>query len=160
MADYFSYEGRLNRWPYFLRYIGCLVAYFIFMIFLGIMAGIIANSNTAIGNIITLLISFLLLIAALIMVIFMLMQSIKRLHDLDKSGWYLLIRLASIIPLIGWIIVLCFDLYLFFVKGTTGPNRFGPDPLGGEASQSSDTVQSLNSDAVDAEYEDINETEE
>ena len=160
MADYFSYEGRLNRWPYFLRYIGCLVAYFILVIFLSIMVGIVAYSNTAIGNIITILISFLILIAALIMLVFMLMQAIKRLHDLDKSGWYLLIRLAGIIPLIGWIIVLGFDLYLFLAKGTTGPNRFGPDPLGGEASQSNDTVQSLNSDAVDAEYEDINETEE
>ena len=48
--------------------------------------------------------------------------SVRRLHDIDKSGWWLLI---GAIPLIGW---------LFFIiwgctKGTLGPNRFGPDPL-------------------------------
>jgi len=49
--------------------------------------------------------------------------SIRRLHDLDKSGWWLLLQL---IPLIGPIIVLVW----FCFQGTTGSNRFGPDPLG------------------------------
>jgi len=160
MADYFSYEGRLNRWPYFLRYIGCLAAYFVLIIILGITTAILTLFDTVIGYFIVLIISLLTIVVGLALAVFMVMQSIKRLHDLDKSGWYLLIRLANFIPLIGWIIVLGFDLYLFLAKGTTGPNRFGPDPLGGEASQSNDTAQSLNSDAVDAEYEDINETEE
>ena len=48
---------------------------------------------------------------------------IKRWHDLDKSGWWVLINL---IPVIGgiWTLVEC-----GFIKGTSGDNRFGPDPL-------------------------------
>ena len=45
---------------------------------------------------------------------------IKRFHDRDKSGWWVLIGL---IPIIGpiWLLVEC-----GFLKGTPGPNRFGP----------------------------------
>jgi uncharacterized membrane protein YhaH (DUF805 family) len=50
-------------------------------------------------------------------------MSIRRLHDLDRSGWWYFLVL---IPIIGWIILLIWDC----TKGTDGPNRFGPDPLG------------------------------
>jgi uncharacterized membrane protein YhaH (DUF805 family) len=49
--------------------------------------------------------------------------SIRRLHDLDRTGWWILLAL---IPVIGWIILLIW----YMSKGTDGPNRFGPDPLG------------------------------
>jgi uncharacterized membrane protein YhaH (DUF805 family) len=48
--------------------------------------------------------------------------SIRRLHDLDRTGWWILLGL---IPIIGWIILLIW----YISKGTDGPNRFGPDPL-------------------------------
>ncbi len=47
--------------------------------------------------------------------------AVRRLHDLDKSGWWLLIEL---IPLVGWIVILVWAC----TEGTRGPNRFGPDP--------------------------------
>ena len=47
---------------------------------------------------------------------------VRRLHDIDKSGWWLLI---VIIPIIGWVLLLVWVC----TKGTLGPNRFGPDPL-------------------------------
>jgi len=48
--------------------------------------------------------------------------SVRRLHDSDKSGWWLVL---SLIPFGGLI------LFLFFViDGTPGPNRYGPDPKG------------------------------
>jgi uncharacterized membrane protein YhaH (DUF805 family) len=50
--------------------------------------------------------------------------SIRRLHDLDRSGWWLFIVL---IPLVGAIILIVW----YCTKGTDGPNRFGSDPLGG-----------------------------
>jgi uncharacterized membrane protein YhaH (DUF805 family) len=51
--------------------------------------------------------------------------AVRRLHDTDRTGWWVLI---GFIPLIGWII------YLVFVcqRGTEGPNRFGQDPLGAD----------------------------
>ena len=49
--------------------------------------------------------------------------NVKRWHDRDKSGWWVLIEL---IPLIGSIWAL---VELGCLKGTYGKNRFGPDPL-------------------------------
>ncbi len=51
--------------------------------------------------------------------------SVRRLHDRDKSGWFLLLFL---IPLVGAIILLVW----YCQRGTIGPNRFGPDPLEGK----------------------------
>ncbi len=50
--------------------------------------------------------------------------SARRLHDLDKSGWWLLL---FFIPLIGTIILIVW----FVGKGSDGDNRFGSDPLRG-----------------------------
>jgi len=43
--------------------------------------------------------------------------SIRRMHDCDKSGWFILVPIYNII--------------LLFTNGTGGPNRFGPDPKAG-----------------------------
>ena len=47
--------------------------------------------------------------------------TIRRLHDTGMSGWYILITL---IPYIGILILLIFMLQ----EGTSGPNKYGPDP--------------------------------
>jgi uncharacterized membrane protein YhaH (DUF805 family) len=49
----------------------------------------------------------------------------RRMHDLDRTAWWLLILLTGI----GAIILLIW----FCFKGTAGPNRFGPDPLASRA---------------------------
>jgi uncharacterized membrane protein YhaH (DUF805 family) len=49
--------------------------------------------------------------------------SVRRLHDTDKSGWWILIAL---VPLVGAIVLLVF----YVTDGTPGTNRFGPDPKG------------------------------
>lgn len=45
--------------------------------------------------------------------------AVRRAHDQDKSGWFVLI------PIYGFI--------MMFLEGTRGPNRFGPDPKAGDA---------------------------
>jgi len=47
---------------------------------------------------------------------------IRRFHDINKSGWFILI---NFIPFIGWIIA----LVMLVGKGTEGKNRFGDYPL-------------------------------
>jgi len=47
--------------------------------------------------------------------------SVRRLHDTDRSGWWVLISLVPIIGLIAIIILMALD-------GTPGDNRFGPNP--------------------------------
>jgi len=46
----------------------------------------------------------------------------RRLHDTDRSGWWLLLAL---LPILGGLILLVFMI----ISGTRGPNRFGPDPI-------------------------------
>src|SRR5579871_3157108 len=42
--------------------------------------------------------------------------TVRRLHDDDMSGWWILLNL---IPIIGGLIL----LYFYIIKGTQGPNR-------------------------------------
>lgn len=46
----------------------------------------------------------------------------RRLHDLDKSGWWMLL---GFVPIINYF----FPLYVTFFGGTEGENKFGPKPL-------------------------------
>lgn len=57
-----------------------------------------------------------------------LLLQVRRFHDQDKSGWMVLL---NFVPYAGGIIVLVF----MCLRGTNGPNRFGPDPLGGDVSE-------------------------
>ena len=47
--------------------------------------------------------------------------SVRRLHDLDRTGWWMLI----VLTVIGGILLLIWDC----MQGTNGPNQYGPDPL-------------------------------
>lgn len=49
----------------------------------------------------------------------------RRLHDLGRSAWWLLIGL---VPLIGWIVLIIW----YASRGDNGPNRFGEAPLSGQ----------------------------
>ena len=49
--------------------------------------------------------------------------TVKRWHDRDKSGWWVLIVL---VPVVGWAWALVDN---GFLRGTRGANRFGADPL-------------------------------
>jgi len=56
---------------------------------------------------------------------FPLVLMVKRLHDLDFRGWWLLLGL---VPVLGWIALIGIFVLVLFVSGTNGPNRFGRDP--------------------------------
>jgi uncharacterized membrane protein YhaH (DUF805 family) len=46
---------------------------------------------------------------------------VRRLHDIDRTGWWLLL----VLTIVGIVVL----IYWACVKGTPGPNRFGADPL-------------------------------
>jgi uncharacterized membrane protein YhaH (DUF805 family) len=65
----------------------------------------------------------LLLLAVCIVVTFIsIVASVKRLHDLNHRGWWLLL---SFVPPLGLVLF----IWLGFFRGTPGPNAYGPDPL-------------------------------
>ena len=108
----FSTEGRIPRstyWFYFLGYAGAYILAIIFDLTLGTF-----DYDLGYGLFSTLL--------SLIGIFTGLAVSIKRCHDRDHSGWYLLL---SLIPFINILV----GIELGFLKGTYGNNKYGADPL-------------------------------
>jgi uncharacterized membrane protein YhaH (DUF805 family) len=101
---FFGFEGRINRAQIWL---GFVLLWAIDAV-VGAVAGFTSNLYY--------LVSFVVLWPYLAI-------SVKRWHDRNKSGWWVLIWL---IPVIGWIWAL---IELGFLLGTDGPNQYGPDPL-------------------------------
>lgn len=108
---YFSAQGRVSRKQWWLRLI---VPVFAISIVLGIIDAAIGMSDPTSG------IGLLSGVWALIVLIPSILIYIKRFHDRNKSGWWVLI---GFVPIIGalWLLI-----ELGFLKGTPGPNRFGP----------------------------------
>ena len=113
----FTFNGRINRYE-FLIYGGWIFWLAIFLIF-SFSGYLFANLINLPDNEIV-IIPFALL--GLAFIVHQYAVYIKRLHDLNKSGWNVL---WSFIPLLGF-------LYLFIIcwyfKGTEGTNDYGPDP--------------------------------
>jgi uncharacterized membrane protein YhaH (DUF805 family) len=104
-AKYATFSGRAPRSEYW---------YFVlFQALASIVAGVVSAKVEL--NLITTLLELVLFLPALAV-------SVRRLHDIDKSGWWLLV---GFVPLIGWIFIIIWAC----TKGSLGPNRFGPDPL-------------------------------
>ena len=105
----FSFEGRINRKPFWLYFL----AFFVLIITLESLTGDLASQSVSTP---TAIVIFLALWPNLAI-------QAKRWHDTDRSAWWVLI---NFVPIIG-------GLWSFivtgFFSGTSGDNRFGPDPL-------------------------------
>lgn len=113
MRRYATFSGRSTRsqfWLFSLVLFGIIIVTFILDLALG----------TGDGESVS-------LIAGLVSLIHLIPQlsvMVRRLHDIDKSGWWVLI---SFVPLAGIIVLLIFAC----TSSTPGANRFGPDPSNG-----------------------------
>jgi uncharacterized membrane protein YhaH (DUF805 family) len=127
----FGFNGRTRRLHYWLASfgagIGLSVVLMIVLILIEAVAGAMSSgdlqaamSNPAMIVVMTVLIGAYLVLAFWIS----LAIQIKRWHDRDKSGVWVLI---AFIPVVGglWSLIEC-----GFLDGTEGPNRFGPSPKG------------------------------
>jgi len=130
----YSLEGRVKREDYWYYGWGLFwTMYAIIFLFAGIFAAIFYYtigkyyaSNTIvqiIGGIYTALGLTLIYVSYGMK---FLSNKIKRLHDNNKSGWFLL---WTLVPILGQL----FGLYIFitnwFLRGTIGSNDFGDDPV-------------------------------
>ncbi|HXD06528.1 MAG TPA: DUF805 domain-containing protein [Burkholderiaceae bacterium] len=107
---FFGFSGRIPRKVYWLHGVCGLILAAVFLSFVLIIAGV--QDYTIDG-----LVNLLLVWPALAI-------GVKRWHDRDKSGWWVLV---NFIPVIGWIWALIDN---GFLRGTQGPNRFGEDLTG------------------------------
>ncbi|MDO8296647.1 MAG: DUF805 domain-containing protein [Caulobacter sp.] len=112
LKKYADFQGRARRSEYWLFVLFQIIVYIIAAV-LGAIAG---GGDSGAVNLLVGVVSLGLLLPSLAV-------SVRRLHDIDRTGWWVLIGL---IPLIGGIVLFIFSL----LDGTAGRNRFGPDPKG------------------------------
>ena len=105
---FLSLRGRVSRRSFWLYGVGALLGAALYL--------------TAIGGIVGLTTGRIEWLVNLVLLVPAVSVSAKRWQDRDRSPWWVLIAL---IPVIGWLWSL---LDNGFVRGTAGPNRFGPAP--------------------------------
>lgn len=154
----FSFSGRINRAKYWLAVVFWSV---LDIVVFGVIAAMVAKDIFALGSepsaadIVRVVFSFGMgIILFLVIVVVPAIVSgfaigIKRLHDRDQSGWWILLfyfgpavasalaqnsdseAVAVVLSLVSLGISIWAIVVLGFLRGTRGPNRYGPDPLGG-----------------------------
>lgn len=106
LKQYAVFSGRARRTEYWM-FVLCNV---IVMLLLGMVDKLIGGDNELISSIYSLAVLLPSLAVAA-----------RRLHDTDRSAWWLLLGL---IPIIGTTVL----IYFMVCNGQQGPNRFGDDP--------------------------------
>lgn len=118
LARLFSARGRIGRRTFWLTWLGAL-AVFIPLLALGAALNQLPDALAVTGAV--------LVVAAGTGVFWVvIVAQVKRWHDRDRSGWMVLLGL---IPIAGFVIVI---VSLGFIRGTPGPNRYGPAPAGAQ----------------------------
>ncbi|SRR6266545_152651 len=135
----FSFQGRLNRKPYWMTAIATMVIIIVLLLFALIL--IREHRFEFAGLTLTLLVILYIPLIWIGLAI-----GAKRLHDRDKSAWWLLVFYAApgilstagnrmeevgfiILHIISFGISVWAFVELGCLRGTPGPNRYGPDPL-------------------------------
>ena len=119
-AKYFDFKSRARRSEFWWAFLYVLIAEFVLV---GIFTFLNLNFEDLFFHIADIFLFGIPLLAL----------SVRRLHDMDKSGWYIFIAL---IPLIGGII-----LFFWWIKNSTvGLNNWGVSPKYSEVEISDDEV--------------------
>lgn len=106
----FSFEGRINR-----------AKYWGYSLLIGLGVAVVAAVGASLAGQTGLWTAYL--IALLLAIWPGLALGIKRCHDRNKSGWFMILSLIPILNI--WYLI-----EIGFLKGTDGPNDYGEDPLG------------------------------
>ena len=123
-SKYITFSGRASRSEYWYFTLFTLLAAF------GTLAlDIVLASNLGLPPIFYTVASIAIILPSLSVLV-------RRLHDVNKSGWWYFI---CFVPLVGVLLI----LYWAVSKGTSGPNRFGPDPITGEEAPQSYTDSAI-----------------
>ena len=160
IVQWLSFRGRIGRKTYWLAYFLPLVVISTSVNVLESMLGVPVDLGTQLADLVK-----AAPISTAVWLLFLwpwMAASVKRLHDRDRSGWmiaayYLFIITYSgflglaatmiekpsgaiaIVMIVGFLLAMIISIWLLieigFLRGTSGPNQFGPDPLGGSWSQ-------------------------
>ncbi len=108
---FFGFEGRLGRLRYFAYAMGLsLLLQFV----LGVFVAVTAAASETLSMVV-------MGIGAIAIIVVSVGFGIRRLHDLDKSGWWMLLLF---VPLVN----IGVGLYMLFAQGNQGENQYGLQP--------------------------------
>ncbi len=122
--NYVNFQGRSGRgaywwWALFTLIVSVITGF----IDRGLGSGLVTTPGAA--GVSGATVGIVTSIASLILFLPSLAVLVRRLHDTDRSGWWVLI---NVIPVIGWIVMLFFLLQ----PGSLGLNRYGSPAGTGE----------------------------
>ena len=124
LKRYGDFEGRSRRKEYWMFTLGILILYAIMATaFVVAVGGVDRRPESAATGLTVVFVVAVGVIVVLGLLIPSIAVQVRRLHDQDKSGWYILL---GFIPYVGGLIMLVF----MCIDGTPGENRFGDDPKG------------------------------
>lgn len=122
LKKYADFSGRASRSEYWYF---ALVNFLITVVYMILNNIFVAGFQDSIGQTLSLLLGFVWLVYSLGILIPSLAVAVRRLHDINKSGWLFLLIL---IPFIGPIILLIF----FVMDSDPAKNQFG-EPVKGKS---------------------------
>ena len=116
LVKWLNFKERTSRSEYWWGYLFSVIFSFAIGFIIGIAAALmgVEEGSTTMG-LLQLPLTLFIMIAGLSL-------GVRRLHDIDRSGWWCLI----IFTIIGIFVL----IYWACKKGNEGENRFGADPLG------------------------------
>jgi uncharacterized membrane protein YhaH (DUF805 family) len=117
LKKYVVFGGRAARKEYWMFFLFNVIISFVLAIVDGI-AGLnfetSGSAGAASGGVLQTLYALAVFLPSLAV-------TFRRLHDTDKSGWWVLI---SLVPFVGWIVLLVFMI----LDSDPGVNKYGPNP--------------------------------
>jgi len=127
LRKYAQFDGRARRseyWLFLLLLAGSLIGFVALLSLFPGGADAVDGEAEPSAPVAALMVIFGL--AYLGVIIPSLAVTVRRLHDTNRTGWWIFIR---VIPFVGSLVLFIFTV----IEGTRGPNRFGPDPKGRDA---------------------------
>lgn len=111
VAKYATFGGRARRREYW-RYILYYVLAFVTLLLVDVLTDTF-NMETQLGFLSGSFLLFMLIPSVAV--------AVRRLHDTERAGWWVLL---AFVPLIGQLVL----LFFFVQEGDEGSNAYGPDP--------------------------------
>lgn len=125
-SRYVDFQGRSRRSEYWWVALFNLIVVTVWAILFFMLGGMDMNSEQI--SPIGMALMGVIMLYGLAVVIPSIALYVRRLHDINQTGWiYLGLMVASMIPLIGLIASIA-SIVIACIPGTVGPNKYGPDP--------------------------------
>ncbi|MGE5722633.1 MAG: DUF805 domain-containing protein [Sphingomonadales bacterium] len=121
LRRYADFSGRSQRKEYWMFALGVFIVSLALGLIMSLGGAFAAPTDVSAMSGVSLVVLIVLVLFCLAIFIPALAVQVRRFHDQDKSGWFVLL---NFIPYVGGFVVLIF----MCIDGTKGPNRFGPDP--------------------------------